>query len=402
MSAPKHQTIHRPVITGMGAVTPCGESLDQIWDNISHGRTAVRSLNLDPVGAIPAAVIGDKHVHEPGRSIRLAIDAAGKALEHSRAIAHDISSYLSSSKGDVMALEQAYAALHQHGPRSIPGHFLNRYITCSPSRLIAKKFRLGGRCMNFPTACATGLVSLTAAAQHISSGRERAVLAGAAEASITPLIVAGFSKMGVLADPNQPPQTAMRPFDRTRTGFVLGEGAAALLIESIESATARSAPIHAEIAGWAVGCDWRNMIGLGKDYTIAAAVIRQAVEKAGIDPLDIDYINLHGTATRLNDPFEARLIRNALGSAAANIPASSTKPFTGHLLGASGAVETAITVLAMQNSFIPPTLNLSQPDPDCPLRHVASPGMRKKLAHALVINYGFAGHLAALILRNPA
>lgn len=395
-----HQKSHRAVITGIGAIAPGGGTCAEIWRSIASGQSAVRSIELDRIGPIPAAVIDDGFATEPGRSIRFALESARQAIAAAMEKAAGISSYFSSSKGDIITLEKTYSGFLENQADAIPENFLSRFMTSAPSRAIAKEFQLGNRTLNFPAACATGLVSIALAAEHICSGRESIILAGATEASITPLIAAGFNRMGVLVDKDLPPRTAMRPFDRTRCGFVMGEGAGALLIESIESASARSAKIYAQVAGSAFGCDWRNMVRLENDYGHIAEIISKAVENAGIAAEELDYINLHGTATTLNDIFETGALKAALGPAASTIPASSTKPVTGHLLGACGAVETIITILAMQNGFIPPTLNLNSPDPRCSLCHVPSPGLKKEIRHALIINYGFGGHVAAIVLRN--
>jgi 3-oxoacyl-[acyl-carrier-protein] synthase II len=394
------RNIHKPVITGIGAVAPCGNTCEEIWRNIAAGKSAIDTVELDRTGQIPAAVIDKNFSTEPGRSVRFAIEAARQAMTAAMEKVDEISSYFSSSKGDMITLEKTYTGFLENQADGIPENFLSGFMTSAPSSAIAKEFRLGKRNLNFPAACATGLISIALAADHISSGRESIILAGATEASITALIMAGFKRMGVLADHDHSPRTAMRPFDQTRSGFVIGEGAGALLIESMESATARCAPIYAQVAGSAFGCDWQNMVRLENDYDHIAEIISKAVENAGIAPEDLDYINLHGTATALNDIFETGALKAALGPAASTIPASSTKPVTGHLLGACGAVETIITVLAMRNEFIPPTLNLNNPDPRCSLCHVPRTGLKKEVRHALIVNYGFGGHVAAIVLRN--
>ena len=394
------QNIHRPVITGIGAITACGETPEDIWRSITSGQSAVRSIELERIGQIPAAVVDERFATAPGRSIRFALEAARQAIAGALEKADDISSYFSSSKGDVITLEKTYSSFLENQANGIPDNFLSGFMTSAPSLSIAKEFQLGKRCLNFPAACATGLISIALAAEDIGSGRESIIIAGATEASITPLIAAGFKRMGVLADVDGAAERAMRPFDETRRGFVIGEGAGALLIESMESANARCAKVYAEVAGWAFGCDWGNMVRLENDYGHVAGIIKKAVENAGIAPEELDYINLHGTATVLNDIFETEALKAALGPAVSTVTASSTKPVTGHLLGACGAVETIVTVLAMQNGFIPPTLNLSSPDPRCLLCHVPGSGLKKEIRYALIVNYGFGGHVAAVVLRN--
>jgi len=391
---------NRVVITGMGAATPLGCDTATLWRNIRRGKSAVRQIELEGIGPICAGTIDEQYRSRPDRCLTFAVDAAEQALSAALERNSDLACYISASKGGMAAFEQAHSLFLKKGWRGLPENFFENFLTSSPAVEVSKQLGLGGTNLNFPFACATGLVSIAVAAEHIHCGRQKAVLAGAAEASVTALIIAGFNKMKVLSRRTDTPQEAMRPFDCTRDGFVIGEGAGAVLMESRNRATKRAAPILAEVAGWAYGCDHRNMVGLGGDCELLSKIIAAAIKKAEIKPRDIDYINVHGTATVENDIFETNAIKKALGSAAHSVAISSTKPFTCHLLGASGAVETVITVLAMNDDYIPPTLNLHRPDPGCDLNYTPLIGVRKRIRHALVLNYGFGGHMAALVLRK--
>jgi len=390
---------NRVVITGIGAVTPAGRDLSELWKNIGEGSCGIRNVTLDGIGVINAGIVDENFGCQPDRCIALAVEAARQALSR-RSNYADTACYLSAGKGGMSAFEQAHSSFIKDGWRSIPEKFFENFLTGSPSIAIAKQFGLGGTCLNFPTACVTGLTSIAIGAGHVYSGRRSSVLTGAVEASITPLMTAGFRNMQVLAKEKGSPSEAMRPFDRSRDGFVIGEGAGAVLLESLQEAQKRSAPILAEVIGWASGCDHRNMIKLGSDCELTSNIIYSAIRKAGINPADIDYINAHGTATIQNDIFETSAIKKALGSAASKVMVSSTKPFTGHLLGASGAIETIITVMAINSEYLPPTPNLHEPDPQCDLVHVPPGGLQKHIDYALVLNYGFGGHAAAIVLKR--
>ncbi len=391
---------NRVVITGMGAVTPFGRGTTTLWQSIRRGKSAIRRIKLDGIGPICAGIVDEKYHLQPDRCIAFAVEAAAQAFSAASEDNFDIACYISAGKGGMAAFEQAHSAFLKQGWRGIPQEFFRHFLTSSPAVEVSKRLGFRGASLNFPYACATGLLSIIVGAEHIYCSRERAVLAGATEASVTPLIAAGFRKMGVLSQRTDTPQETMRPFDRTRDGFAIGEGAGAVLLESLDSAKKRAAPILAEVTGWAYGCDYRNMTCLGSNCELLSKTIAAAIKKAGIDPEDIDYINVHGTATAQNDIFETEAIKKALGPAAYSAAISSTKPFTGHLLGASGAVETIITVMAMNDDYLPPTLNLHRPDPECDLNYLPLTGIRRHIRYALVLNYGFGGHLAAAVLRK--
>jgi 3-oxoacyl-[acyl-carrier-protein] synthase II len=273
-------------------------------------------------------------------------------------------------------------------------------LPSAPGDAIADRFDCGGLRMAFVGACSTGLDCVAMAARALRAGRVRAVIAGSAEASLTPLVVAAFERMGVLATEEPDPARAIRPFSRDRSGFLIGEGAGVVLVETLASAKARGVEVLAEVAGCAVVNDAHHQTNLEASGAGIAGAIRLALAQAGLAPDEIDHINAHGTATRLNDAVETRGIRAALGGHADGVKVCSTKPVTGHLLSASGSVELIVTIEAMRRGMAPPTINLDAPDPACDLDWTPNVAVAHRVRHALVLNYGFGGHIGAVVLAH--
>jgi 3-oxoacyl-[acyl-carrier-protein] synthase II len=290
--------------------------------------------------------------------------------------------------------------LVEKGPENLPPSFLSDFLTSSACDCVADHFGCEGPRLNYVSACATGTYSIIMAARRIATGKSDIVLAGSSEASLTPLMMAAFDRMGVLSHGLDAPSAAMKPYNSRRDGFAMGEGAGALVVESLSSALKRGAAIRAEIAGWALGTESYHIASMEPSGESIASTIRHALEKAGLDPPDLDYINSHGTATKQNDVIETRALKLALGKSAYDIPMSSTKPMTGHLLGATGSVEAIITILAIQNGFVPPTINLTDPDPECDLDYTPRVGFCREIEHALTLNYGFGGQIGVIVLNR--
>ncbi len=400
-----------------------------MWTNIAAGKTGVRYLDESsfcvPLGARPdydaIARFG-----EMDPCCGLALHAAEEAVRDAGLSEDEIRSMdviFGTSKGGIRTFEAANRCLlsaspasarsalflageraeNRHdekgnGQRPVSRSFLGDFLTNAACNRIAEHFGCRGVRLNFVSACATGTHSILMAARRVARRRSKMVLAGSSEASLTPLIVAAFDKMGVLSHRTEEPSAAVRPYDARRDGFVIGEGSGALVVESLESALSRGARIRAEITGWAFGCEAYHVASMDPSGESVASAIRSALEKAGLTPKDLHYVNSHGTATRQNDVAETRALKLALGKSAYDIPISSTKPMTGHLLGATGSVEAIITVLAIEKGFVPPTINLTDPDAECDLNYTPRVGLKREIEHALTLNYGFGGQIAGIII----
>jgi 3-oxoacyl-[acyl-carrier-protein] synthase II len=306
--------------------------------------------------------------------------------------------FVSTGKPGMRLLERVHRDLLERGPACIPPDFIRRVVPSAPGDAVAERFGCGGVRVAPIGACSTGLDGAALAARAIRAGRIRGALVGSAEASLTPLMVAAFERMGVLATREPEPARAIRPYARDRAGFLIGEGAGVLLLESLASARARGAGILAELVGWAVVSDAHHQTDLAPDGAGVARAIGAALDAAGLGPGEIAHINAHGTATKLNDLVETRAIRAAFGAHADWIKICSTKPVTGHLLSASGSVELIVTIGAMRAGLAPPTLNLEAADPACDLDYTANVAVPCSIGHALVLNYGFGGRLGAAVL----
>jgi 3-oxoacyl-(acyl-carrier-protein) synthase len=274
------------------------------------------------------------------------------------------------------------------------GDFLESFFPHAANGRIRKVLDLGGNALSLAAACATGSASLIFAASRIRGGDCRVCVAGATESALTSLVTSGFGAMGLLTRRPEGPA----PFDRTRDGFLMGEGAAVLVLEDAWGARARGAPIRAYLSGWALGCDPSSPIDLSEDGEAVESVIRTALSRAGLSPGDVDYVNAHGTGTRLNDRVECSALRKVFGPSGPWV--SSTKSSTGHLLGAAAAVEAVLCIRVLETGWAPPTRGLTEPDPDCAVRHVPTGGVKGIFRHVLSLNYGLGGHVAALLFSN--
>ena len=384
-------------------VTALGSSISQMWPKLASGQSGVRHLGDDSL-CVPLGAMPDYHTIEKFGEIdacsALAILAADEAVRDARLSENalrEMDIVFGTSKGGLRSFSDANARFMQGGPSALKASFMSNFLTSAASDRISTHFACQGVRLNFVSACATGTHSIIMAARRIAAGKSSVSLAGSSEASLTPLVVAAFDKMGVLSHAIQDPAAAMRPYDRRRDGFVIGEGSGAIVLESLESALDRAARIVAEVKGWAFGGEAYHLSGMDPTGQTIAWTIRRALETARLLPSDLDYINSHGTATAQNDVVETRALKRALGKSAYAIPISSTKPMTGHLLGGAGCVEAVTTLLAIQNSFVPPTINLDDPDPECDLDYTANVGVSRPVQTALTLNYGFGGQIAAIV-----
>ena len=338
------------------------------------------------------------------RFIQFAVAAAEEAIQDAQlpleALDRErVGVVMGSGIGGVETMFQETRTLLEKGPRVNP-FLVPRMLIDSGPGVVAIRFGLKGPNLGVVSACASGTNAVGEAAHLIRRGDADVVLAGGAEAAITPIALAGMEVVGALSTRNDEPEKASRPFDAQRDGFVMGEGAAFLVLESLEHAQKRGARILAEVVGYGSTCDAYHITAPAENGEGAARCMRNALQTAGLRPQDIDYINAHGTSTPLNDKSETAAIKSVFGEHAYRVPVSSTKSMTGHLLGAAGALEAAICVRALQEGVIPPTINYEYPDPACDLDYVPNQARRADLRYAMSNSFGFGGHNATLILRR--
>ncbi|HEV3471991.1 MAG TPA: beta-ketoacyl-ACP synthase II, partial [Actinomycetota bacterium] len=308
---------------------------------------------------------------------------------------------IGSGIGGLQTIESEHDALRNGGPRRVSPFMVPKLMPNGAAAAVAMRFGLSGPNFAVTSACATGAHAIGEAARQIRSGSADVMLAGGTEAAITPLAVSAFARMGALSTRNDDPTHASRPFDAGRDGFVFGEGAGVLVLEERAAAEKRGANILARLTGYGLSCDAYHVTQPDPEGKGAEAAMRLALEDAGVTPDDLDYINAHGTSTPFNDRIETHAIKAALGVEAKRIPVSSTKSQLGHLLGAAGAVEAAISVMAIHQQTIPPTINLEESDPDCDLDYVSDGPRKEKVDHALSNSFGFGGQNACLVFSRP-
>lgn len=414
----------RVVITGVGLVTPLGGDRESSWQGLVAGRSATRWLDpadlAEGSGAgppqmfeerrcagAPAVALGgagdDASDSEPVTA--LALRAAREAvidarLDVEREQPDRVGCVIGTSKGGLRSFARAFAA-NRRSPAAGPDplDWLG-FLPSTPARAVAGRFGIRGACLCPVAACATGLASLERGVALIRDHHADVVLAGSTDASLVPAVLASFARMGVAARGFDDPAAACRPFDRRRNGFVVGEGAAVVVLERLESAAARGARPYAE---WLAGGSLADATGLTRLDARAEALtrlIRDLLGRAGVAADEIDYVNLHGTATVQNDLCETRAVKAALGPAARRVRCSSLKGGIGHLLGAAGSVETAAALLALRDGLVPPTVNLRDPDPQCDLDYTPGSARRQPIETALKLSLGFGGHLVAAVLRR--
>jgi len=406
----------RVVITGLGVVSPIGVGTAANWDALVAGRSGVGTITaFDPQGDPcriagevldfdPADFFAKKEIKKVDRFIQFAVAAAQMAIDDSGfevtdTNADDVGVVVGVGMGGITTIEAVTAAYHKTGLKRVSPFFVPRLIGNMAPGQIAIRF--GCRGVNYaPTsACASGGHGVGEAFRVVASGRQQAVLAGGAEAAISPLGVGGFAAMRALSTRNDEPERASRPFDRLRDGFVMGEGAGILVVESLDSARARGAKIYAEIAGYGANADAYHMTSPSPDGRGAADCIRLALRDGGINPTEVGYINAHGTSTPHNDSNETMAIKAVFGDHASALAVSSTKSMTGHLLGGAGGIEAVYSVLALANGVLPPTINQEESDPECDLDYVPNVAREVPVKVALSNSFGFGGTNVCLAFR---
>jgi len=407
----------RVVVTGIGLVTPVGLDKTSTWTSLMEGKSGIDYISLfDPEGfetRIAAEVdgfdadgiLGRKEARRLDRFAQFACVAALEALEDAgidmaTEDADRVGVLIGSGVGGIITITDQHKVMLNRGPKRVSPFLVPMMLGDMASGQVS--MMIGAKGPNFSTvsACATGADSIGEAMEMIRRGRADVVIAGGTEAAVCEIGVAGFNSCMALSTRNDDPQTASRPFDTGRDGFVLGEGAGLVVLESEEHAQKRGARILAEAAGYGATSDAHHVTQPHPEGEGAARAMKWAIQDAGIAPTDVEYINAHGTSTPLNDKFETVAIKKMFGDHAYDLTVSSTKSMTGHLLGAAGGIESAFAVLALDEEALPPTINLNDPDPDCDLDYVPNVAVKKRVDVTMSNSLGFGGHNASLVFKR--
>ena len=405
----------RVVITGVGCISPLGHNTADNWENVVKGVSgADRISHYDPgdfkvqiaaevKGFDPVAAFGVREARKMDRFTQFAVYAGREAVSDAELTITDenrdrIGSVIGTGIGGIGTLSEQYEVMRERGASRISPFLIPMMLPDTAGGMLAIEMGFRGPNMAVVTACASGTNAIGEAAAVIRRGDADVMLAGGAEASIVPISMGGLGVMNAMSTRNESPAEASRPFDRDRDGFLMGEGAAVLILEELGHALARGARILAELSGYGITNDAYHITSPAENGAGAAFCMRQALNDAGLDVKDIDYINAHGTSTPLNDKSETAAIKTIFGEHAYSVPISSTKSMTGHLLGASGAVEAVYCVRAIGTSTIPPTINYTTPDPDCDLDYVPNKARSASLRHVMSNSFGFGGHNGTIIL----
>jgi 3-oxoacyl-[acyl-carrier-protein] synthase II len=407
----------RVVVTGLGLVSPLGTGVEKNWRALIEGRSGIRKISRFATEGFASRIAGEvpdfkaedyieaKEIKKMDLFIQYAIGAASLAMDDSglkidNQTAEGVGVIIGVGLCGIETIETTKEALLNGGPRKISPFFIPKVISNLAPGHVA--IRYGAKGVNWtPTsACASGTHAIGEAFHLIRRGLQDAVIAGGAEATITPLSVGGFAAMKALSTRNEEPERASRPFDKDRDGFVIGEGSGILILEEREQAIKRGAKIYAEVIGYAANGDAYHMTAPAPEGEGAARCMRLALKDAGITPAEVDYINAHGTSTEYNDANETTAIKAVFGEQAAKLAVSSTKSMTGHLLGAAGAVEGVYSALALHHGMIPPTINYQNPDPVCDLDYVPNEARVADIEVALSNSFGFGGTNGCIIFRR--
>jgi len=403
----------RVAITGIGAVTPLGLDAASTWRAALAGESGIdwittfdtEGLPVRVAGAVkgfdPATVVSAKEARKLERNVLLGVAAGREALSDARLNGFDpdrVGIVFGSAIGGVPGIVEQAETLRDRGPDRVSPSFLPNVLVDSTSGQLAISLGIRGPNYAVVSACATGSHAVGEAAEMIKRGAADAVLAGGTEACIIPLILAGFTAMRGLAAEDEHPPHASRPFDATRSGFVMAEGAGALLLEDMESAERRGAEIYAEVLGYGASNDAHHMAQPEPEAVGVAAMMRTALERAGVEPERVGYINAHGTSTPLGDAAETKAIKDVFGDHARRLAVSSTKSMMGHTFGAAGAIEAIMCALALRDRKLPPTINYREPDPDCDLDYVPNEARQAEVDVALSNAMGLGGHNGCVLL----
>jgi 3-oxoacyl-[acyl-carrier-protein] synthase II len=401
-------------VTGMGCISPVGNTVKDSWEALLAGRSGAAPIThfdasrhktrfaAEVKGFDAAAMFGNREARKMDRFTQFATAAALEALEQSGLkIGEDnrdrVGILIGTGIGGLGTILEQNEVMRERGPERVSPFLVPMMISDSAAGMLAIRIGARGPNMAIATACASGNNAIGDAMETIRRGAADVMIAGGAEASLLPLAMAGMNVMGALSTRNDEPETASRPFDKTRDGFVMGEGAGMLILEELEYAKARGANILCELTGYGTTDDAHHISAPAENGAGAAMSMKLALEDAGIGVNEVSYINAHGTSTPLNDKSETSAIKTVFGEQAYSVPISSTKSMTGHLLGATGAVEAVVCILAIREGIIPPTVHYQVPDPECDLDYVPNQARRAQLKHAMSNSFGFGGHNATLV-----
>jgi len=407
----------RVVVTGIGLVSSLGIGTDANWAALTAGKSGVGPITKfdasqfatriagEVKGFDPLAFIEKKDVKKMDIFIQYAIAASQYAVDDARlevtaALAPRVGVFIASGIGGFTTIEREHKALLEGGPRKISPFFIPSAIINLAAGQVSIRFGAKGPNSATCTACSASAHAIGDAFEIIRRGAADVMIAGGSEAAITPMGIGGFGAMRALSTRNDEPQKASRPFDKDRDGFIVGEGAGVLILEEHEGAISRGAKIYAELVGYGMAADAYHITAPSEDGDGAFRVMRAAIESAGVAPAAVEYINAHGTSTPQGDQLETLAIKRCFGDHAKNVAVSSTKSMTGHLLGAAGGLEAGITVLAVHNQCVPPTINLDHPDECCDLDYVPHRSRGMKIDYALSNSFGFGGTNAALLFKK--
>ncbi|WKZ45802.1 MAG: beta-ketoacyl-ACP synthase II [Anaerolineales bacterium] len=405
----------RVVVTGMGCISPVGNTVKETWASLLAGKSGAGPIThfdaskhktrfaAEVKGFDPVAFFSAREARKMDRFTQFATVAAMEALAQAGLKIDEsnrdrVGVVIGTGIGGIGTIMEQAAVLHERGVDRVSPFLIPMMISDSAAGMIAIRFGARGPNMSIATACATGSNTIGEAAEMIRRGSADAIVAGGAEGALVPITMAGMNVIGALSTRNDDPQSASRPFDKDRDGFLMGEGAGVVILESLESANARGAAILAEINGYGTSDDAHHVSAPAENGAGAALSMQFALDDAGLGVGDIQYINAHGTSTYLNDKSETAAIKTVFGETAYSIPVSSTKSMTGHLLGASGAVEAIFSILAIREGIIPPTINYHTPDPECDLDYVPNQPRKAALRHVMSNSFGFGGHNATLVV----
>lgn len=408
---------NRVVVTGMGLISPLGNSIDEFWNNLLRGESGVDYITAFDASQYPTRIAAEvknfnpedwmdrKEARRTDRFVQFAIAAAKMAMKDAGLTIDDanrdrVGVYIGSGIGGLGTFEEQHRTMLRRGPGRVSPFFIPMMIANMGSGQVSIALGAKGPNSSAITACATGTNSIGDAFRIIQRGEADAMFAGGAEATIYPMGLAGFCSAKAMSTQNDDPKKASRPFDLNRDGFVMGEGAGVLVLESLDHAKKRGARVYAEIVGYGMSGDAYHLTMPSPEGEGAARCMEAAMRDARLRPEQIDYINAHGTSTPYNDKFETMAIKTALGEHAYKVRISSTKSMTGHLLGAAGAVEAIACAMSIKDQMVPPTINYETPDPDCDLDYTPNEAREADIRVALSNSLGFGGHNATIILQK--
>jgi 3-oxoacyl-[acyl-carrier-protein] synthase II len=407
----------RVAVTGLGIVSPIGNDVASFWESVQAGRSGIATITCVDTSELPVKIAGEVKDFDPSKRMdgkearkmdrfsQFAIYAALEAMEDAKLEKADLDPFktgvcLGTGQGGSTSIEEAFVRMCERGPGRIPPMTVVKSLANFGAANIALNVGARGPCQCIVTACAAGTDAIGTGLRWIRDGHADVVFAGGSEACITKLGIGAFSMIQALSTRNDEPEKASRPFDKGRDGFVMAEGAGVLVLEDWDRAVARGATIYCELAGFGTTCDAHHLTAPDPEGLGVARAMTLAIEDAGLKPEDIDYISAHGTSTPMNDPIETKAIKHAFGAHAYKLKISSIKSMTGHCIGAAGAIEAVASILAIRDQYVPATINLDEPDPDCDLDYVPHKGLHARVRAVVKNSMGFGGQNAVIVFKQ--